>query len=53
MDPGLMLLLQTIQNDVKDIKSDIKELQGFRWKVAGIATAASFIIGIVLKVMFH
>jgi hypothetical protein len=64
MDPGLTLLLQTIQNEqrelrnemkteFKEVREEVKELQGFRWKVAGIATATSFIIGIILKVMFH
>jgi len=52
MEPQLLFLLETMRDDIKEIREEIKELQGFRWKVAGIATACSCIIGIALKIMF-
>lgn len=64
MDPSLAMLLQTMQKNqeefrlevrenFKDVKDDIDALKGFRWKVAGIATACSAIMGLILKVYFN
>ena len=64
MEPTMQMILTTIQQDIRDMrremrqnhaehKEEIKELQGFRWKTAGIATACSFIVGLVLKIYFH
>lgn len=64
MDPATQFLLTSIQQEIRDLRkemkqnhsenqSEIKELQGFKWKTAGIATTCSFIIGVVLKIYFH
>lgn len=52
MSPELKMILSQMQQDLREVKSDVKDLQGFRWKTAGIATACSFIIGLVIKVYF-
>jgi len=64
MSPELRMILNQMQQDLRDhrketqeafkeMQSDIKELQGFKWKTAGIATACSFIIGLAVKMYFH
>lgn len=64
MTPELKMILQNMQADIREIKEEnreefqevrkeLKDLHGFKWKVAGMATATTTIIGLILKVMFH
>lgn len=64
MSPELRMMINQIQQDLRDhrketnnafkeMQQEIKDLQGFKLKTAGIATACSFIIGLAVKIYFN
>lgn len=39
--------VQPLERDIKEMKSDIKELKEFKWKISGLVTIAGSLTGLL------
>ena len=47
-EPTIKTMIQWLRDDVAGMRLDIKQLQGFRWKFIGFASAFGAIGGILV-----
>lgn len=46
----LMIQMQNIKDDVKEMRSDVRDLMSFRWKMAGFGLAGSLVLTLAFEV---
>ena len=49
MDKGLEILIMAMQDDLKELRSDVRSLIEWRWKLAGILTVITIICTVVFQ----
>lgn len=50
--PTIKMMLEWIHQDIKELRTDVKQLQGFRWKVIGYSSACGAIVAILITLLF-
>lgn len=53
MDERLTDFMRRTEDDIKEIKSDIKELLGFKWQIIGGSVVVSVVVGLAVQYLLN